>query len=72
MTITNTSIISKPDIKQVLSVIPSGIGLDIAKNHTGVVIWDGSEIEEFGFAIKDYDKSDYFAEYRMRDRKSVV
>lgn len=66
MTITNTSVISKPGIKQILSVLPSGIGLDIAKNHTGVVIWDGSEIKEFGFAIKDYDKTDYFAEYRIR------
>lgn len=46
--------------------IKSGIGLDVAKNHTGVVIWNGETVETFGFAIKEYDKTDYFAEYRMR------
>ena len=37
--------------ESVLSQIPSGVGLDIAKNHTGVCIWDGSSIEVCGFSL---------------------
>lgn len=60
------SVLAKPTVKSLLSTIPSGIGLDIAKNHSGIVIWDGSNISTYGFSIDEYDKSDYFAEYRMR------
>ena len=44
----------------------SGIGLDVSKNHTGVVIWNGIDTEEYGFAIEEYDKSDYHSEFKMR------
>ena len=50
----------------ILKTVPSGIGLDISKNHTGVCIWDGNEIRTYGFKLNAYDKSDYHAEYRMR------
>jgi len=54
-------------ITDLLKRIPSGMGLDIAKNHTGVFIWDGSEIHEYGLVVgTDYNKDDPFAEYRMR------
>lgn len=46
--------------------IKSGIGIDAAKNHTGVVIWNGRSVETYGFAIPSFDKSDPYAEYRMR------
>lgn len=54
-------------IIDLLKQIPSGMGLDIAKNHTGVFIWDGESIHEYPIVVKEvYDKSDPFAEYRMR------
>ena len=58
--------IEKINVLNVLEIIPSGIGLDVSKNHTGVVIWNGKDTEEYGFELQDYDKSDYFAEYKMR------
>ena len=58
--------ITKPTVESLLKMLPSGIGLDVAKNHTGVVIWDGVSVTEYGFALNDYDSSDYFAEYKMR------
>lgn len=59
-------ILEKLTVLNIFKTIKSGIGLDISKNHTGVVIWNGSSIETYGFAIDEYDKSDYFAEYKMR------
>lgn len=56
----------KPTVLNLLKLIPSGIGLDVAKNHTGISIWNGETVEEYGFAIDMYDKDDYFAEYKMR------
>lgn len=51
----------------ILSKFRSGVGLDIAKNHTGVCLWRDGKIETFGFAIDmDYDKTEYMAEARMR------
>ena len=59
--------LSKPTVYSLLKQLPSGIGLDVAKNHTGIVIWDGQEIHTYGFAVAmDYNKEDYFAEYKMR------
>lgn len=52
--------------ESVLSQIPSGVGLDIAKNHTGVCIWDGSSIEVCGFSLPEYDSTDQMAEAKMR------
>lgn len=53
-------------VEGIFSCIKSGIGLDIAKNHTGICIWENNEIKTYGFELIPYDKSDYFAEYRMR------
>lgn len=58
--------IEKPTVESIFSCISSGIGLDIAKNHTGICIWENSEIKTYGFDLIPYDSSDYFAEYRMR------
>lgn len=58
--------ITKPTVESILSCIKSGIGLDIAKNHTGICIWEDNEVKTYGFKLEEYDKSDYFAEYRMR------
>lgn len=66
MEVTSTSVISKPTLLAMLKTIPSGIALDVAKNHTGVVHWDGVELHRYGFAIEEYDKGDPFAEYKMR------
>lgn len=58
--------IEKPTIYDIFQCITSGVGLDIAKNHTGVFIWHEGAIETYGFTLSEYDKTDYFAEYRMR------
>ena len=66
MGITSSSVIEKPTVLSLLKTIPSGIGLDIAKNHTGIFIWNGVSTEEYGFKLEPYDSNDYFAEYKMR------
>lgn len=63
----------RPTVVSLFKTISSGIGLDIAKNHTGVVIWNGTDIEEYGFKLMEYDRGDYFAECKMRrDFKSKL
>ena len=59
-------LVEKCTVENLLQTIKSGIGLDIAKNHTGVFVWYGGKIEEHGFALPEYDKSDPHAECRMR------
>lgn len=66
MDITTSSVIAKPTLLSMLGTIPSGLALDVAKNHTGVVHWDGTELHRYGFSIDEYDKGDPFAEYKMR------
>ena len=56
----------KPTVESLLKTIPSGIGLDIAKNHSGIFIWDNGKMEKYGFALDEYEKNDPFAEYKMR------
>ena len=56
----------KPTVESLLKTIPSGIGLDIAKNHSGIFIWDNGKMEQYGFALDEYEKNDPFAEYKMR------
>lgn len=56
----------KPTVVNLFKTIPSGIGLDIAKNHSGICIWNGETVEQYGFSIDEYDKNDPFAEYKMR------
>lgn len=59
-------VIEKCTVLNLLSLIKSGIGLDISKNHTGVFIWDNGKCEEYGFSLPEYDKDDPHAECRMR------
>lgn len=58
--------VSKPTMESVLSKVPSGIGIDTSKGHTGVFIWDGSNIETYGFKLRNIDKEDPHWEYRLR------
>lgn len=58
--------IKKPTLEGVLSHISSGIGLDIAKNHSGVTIWNGSEVKRYGFSLDEYKKDNPHALYLMR------
>ena len=60
------SIISKPTVLSLFKTIQSGIAFDIAKNHTGICIWNGENIERYGFSLSEFDKSDYFSYYKMR------
>ena len=61
------SIVEKETVESILSAIPSGISFDIAKNHTGVCIWENNKVDCFGFNIDyDYDKDDNLAECKMR------
>lgn len=64
--INENSVLSKATVEGILSTVHSGIGLDIAKNHTGVSIWNGKTVETYGFALNEYDKNDPFALYKMR------
>lgn len=56
----------RPTVEGLLKTIKSGIGIDAAKLHTGICIWDGQKVETYGFRLNEYDKDDPFAEYKMR------
>lgn len=58
--------IEKVTVLDLFSMIDSGLALDISKNHTGIVMWNGKEIITDGWEIHEYDKTDYHAEYKMR------
>lgn len=63
--------VNKPSVESItienlLGCIDSGIGLDIAKNHTGICVYENGEIKTYGFEIENYDKEDCHAEYKMR------
>lgn len=54
-------------VHSLLSRFTSGIGLDKSKNGTGISIWNGSEVEHYGFGLEiDYDKADPLSEIKMR------
>ena len=53
-------------VEALLEGIPSGVGLDIAKNHSGVAVWEDGKLERHGFELIPYDKKDPHAEFRMR------
>ena len=62
-----TASIERPTVESILSSFKSGIGLDIAKNHTGIALWRDGKLETLGFAIDmEYDDSSYLAEAKMR------
>lgn len=58
--------IEKPNMINLLKTLPSAIAFDIAKDHTGIAIWNGSSIERYGFLLESYDKYDVHCHYRMR------
>lgn len=58
--------IQKSTVESFFRQVKSGIGLDVAKNHTGICIWNGESVETYGFALSEYDKGNPFAEYKMR------
>lgn len=62
-----TSSFEIPSVEKFLGVFKSGIGLDIAKNHTGVCLWRDGKVETLGFKVgMDYDSGSYMAEAKMR------
>lgn len=71
-----TPIFNKPTVESILAPLGSGLGLDIAKNHTGICIYRDGIVTREGFALDEYDKKDPHAEYRMRlclrDKLEVV
>ena len=66
--IDNPEIISieRPTVKTLLKGIKSAIALDVAPGHTGVVIWNGKDTEEYGFSLTEPDKKDYRWLYKLR------
>ena len=67
--ISNTSYsmeVEKPTVKNALSILGSGLGLDIAKNHSGVCIYKDGDVKQIGFELSKYDNSDSHGDYRMR------
>lgn len=58
--------IEKPTVRTSLSVLGSGLGLDIAKNHSGVCIYKDGQVTQVGFELAKYDNSDGHGDYRMR------
>lgn len=58
--------ISKVTMLDMLHQLSSGIAIDAAPNHTGIVTWDGEKTEEFYFKVPVTDKSDKFWLYKLR------
>lgn len=59
-------VFTKPSTESILAPLGSGLGLDIAKNHSGICIYRDGVVTQEGFELAEYDKNDYHAEYRMR------
>jgi hypothetical protein len=57
--------ITKTTLFDFFKFIKSGIALDVAPDHTGVVIWDGEKVTEYGFRVEIDSKSVHW-EYKMR------
>lgn len=58
--------IERPTVKTLMQGIKSAIALDVAPGHTGVVIWNGKETEEYGFSLTEPNKTDYSWLYKLR------
>lgn len=59
--------LQRPTVVELFSrAFPSGLGIDAAKNHTGLCIWNGTMVETVGFALDEIDQSDPHWEYKMR------
>lgn len=57
--------IEKVTYRNLMSTVGgSAVGIDPAKNHTGVAIWNGSDVELYGFALPE--TSGVHAEFDMR------
>lgn len=59
-------IIEKATVKSLLGTLQSGLALDIAPNHTGIVVWNGQDTEEYHFVVGTFDKDDAFGEAKMK------
>ncbi len=64
---TSSVCINKITVETILKGLGNSISFDIAKNHTGICIWDGENYTLDGFNIEyDYDKNDALADCKMR------
>jgi hypothetical protein len=61
-----SSYIEKPNMLNLLKTLPSAIAFDIAKDHTGIAIWNGESIEQYGFLLESFNENDVHGYYRMR------
>lgn len=56
-----------PTVEGLLQGWSSALGLDIAPNHTGVFVWDGSKVSTYGFKIpEDLSQDDVFYDAKVR------
>jgi len=58
--------IELPTVEKLLGVLGSGVGLDIAKNHTGVCLFENGKVERYGLDLDTYDNTDFHALFNMR------
>lgn len=65
--------IDKPTFKELLKNLKSAIAFDIAPHHTGIMIWDGVELKDYGSHLTTPDTSNPHWEYILRrDFKAEV
>lgn len=58
--------VEKVNIYDIMKYIKSGIAIDAAPQHTGIVIWDGDELKEYYFKLSEPDRKSNFWEYKLR------
>ena len=56
--------LEKPNMINLLSSLNSAIAFDLAPLHTGIVIWNGTSIEEYGFKLPQIEQGDVFRIYK--------
>ena len=63
---TETEASFNPTPQAIMQGITSAVGLDIAPNHSGVVLWEHNKLTRKGFKLAEYNKDNIHAEYYMR------
>lgn len=58
--------IEKMTVTNLLRPVKRGIGIDAAKKHTGIALWEEGELYVDGFKLKDIDEDDPHWELRIR------
>lgn len=58
--------LEKPNMINLLSSLKSAIAFDLAPLHTGIVTWNGTSIEEYGFKLPPIEQGDVFGVYKLR------